>query len=595
MKLKLIIILLLLSFNLAYCCNYKFVGYYEKESIEDNFPEKIVLFENLNKHVEFTKKSNNEYEFKEYWIIGLTATAGTPLGFNKVDKTWKYHAGKASVNQDFSKITLHRTSNGDAVFNLVSKSFCFDGCIDSDTPNPNGLVKYLKIDNECKAKYVGDVSMTYYRGKVNDGKYIEDGVLIYRGEKYSWGRYEFDKATGLWKKTYDSGGYALLDLDNENLKAYRKSGLLSSEIDYRKNSIRRYYPNKQIKYEGDFKGENKKGKEFYENGKLKYEGFYDRTYYTSGKFYYPNNDKFSRKSYEGEFIGRKNTRHGKGELIWNDGGKYVGEFKKGYFDGYGTRYYSDGDIFYQGNWKGGRYHGKGKLKYKDGYYFEGKFSNNEPTSIGKIFNPENKLVFEGNYIEGKCDGLKNQERINKIKQKIEQERLQRQITENPREFYKRKIANYFPNLKVSAYEQKGSYKDCTIIELSGSTVVASVAATGFWGDTFYRKYKFNFDDNGNISSHYRVEDNYKSSRSTCYEEGSSSDYIACGNFQTVKVQIICDIAYENVYYYGGGSCNDGVAGNCSYLESGYYLDGIGCDTYLGKNKEEAYKKACNCD
>lgn len=63
----------------------------------------------------------------------------------------------------------------------------------------------------------------------------------------------------------------------------------------------------------------------------------------------------SEQSYSGQLEG--GVPHGHGSF-WNNGYKYVGEFKKGMFDGYGTLYYPEGDK-YVGYWKEGKWHGRG--------------------------------------------------------------------------------------------------------------------------------------------------------------------------------------------------------------------------------------------
>ena len=55
---------------------------------------------------------------------------------------------------------------------------------------------------------------------------------------------------------------------------------------------------------------------------------------------------------------------------YQNGEKYVGEFKGNAKNGFGTYYYLNKD-YYEGFWKDDKCHGKGKETYKDGSFFEG--------------------------------------------------------------------------------------------------------------------------------------------------------------------------------------------------------------------------------
>ena len=59
-----------------------------------------------------------------------------------------------------------------------------------------------------------------------------------------------------------------------------------------------------------------------------------------------------------------NCRNGQGTKTWA-GRKYVGEFKDGNVNGYGTATYSNGTK-YVGEFKDFQYHGEGTLTYADG-------------------------------------------------------------------------------------------------------------------------------------------------------------------------------------------------------------------------------------
>lgn len=56
---------------------------------------------------------------------------------------------------------------------------------------------------------------------------------------------------------------------------------------------------------------------------------------------------------KGKYEGTKlnNMRHGNGAFYYNEGGKYVGEWKENKMDGKGTLYYPNNTKAYEGDWK----------------------------------------------------------------------------------------------------------------------------------------------------------------------------------------------------------------------------------------------------
>ena len=65
--------------------------------------------------------------------------------------------------------------------------------------------------------------------------------------------------------------------------------------------------------------------------------------------------------YVGEY--KNGLMHGKGEFEFSSGSKYVGEFRNNTRDGHGTYIYSNGHK-YVGLWENGRKHGKGEYRNK---------------------------------------------------------------------------------------------------------------------------------------------------------------------------------------------------------------------------------------
>ena len=67
--------------------------------------------------------------------------------------------------------------------------------------------------------------------------------------------------------------------------------------------------------------------------------------------------------------------NGYGTYYFNNGDKYIGEFKNSQFNGYGSYFYSDGDK-YIGEWKNGKYNGQGMHTY-DGEIVNGIWRNDK--------------------------------------------------------------------------------------------------------------------------------------------------------------------------------------------------------------------------
>ncbi len=74
--------------------------------------------------------------------------------------------------------------------------------------------------------------------------------------------------------------------------------------------------------------------------------------------------------------------HGKGKVVYANGGFYEGDYFNGNLHGKGKMTWENG-ITYQGDWKNGKTHGKGKLILPNGDIFEGNFINNKINGKGK--------------------------------------------------------------------------------------------------------------------------------------------------------------------------------------------------------------------
>jgi hypothetical protein len=94
-----------------------------------------------------------------------------------------------------------------------------------------------------------------------------------------------------------------------------------------------------------------------------------------------------------------------GRKVDSSGNEYVGEWKTGYYDGYGTYYFLAESEFkgdkYFGEFKEGKFNGKGTYIWSDGFKLVGEFKNNEPNGLGTytflVESNSNKFKYVGEY------------------------------------------------------------------------------------------------------------------------------------------------------------------------------------------------------
>ena len=82
------------------------------------------------------------------------------------------------------------------------------------------------------------------------------------------------------------------------------------------------------------------------------------------------------------------------ELVYVDGGKYIGDVKDGYRHGKGKYNHANGEI-YIGDYKDGWRHGKGITEYPDGGKIVGEWKNDEPNGYAVISMPDGVIKYEG--------------------------------------------------------------------------------------------------------------------------------------------------------------------------------------------------------
>ena len=89
--------------------------------------------------------------------------------------------------------------------------------------------------------------------------------------------------------------------------------------------------------------------------------------------------------YVGEF--KNGTFHGKGTYTWTNGYKYVGEFEWSYRSGQGTMTHPDGST-YVGGWKVNKYSGQGTFTWANGDKYVGEFDIYDTATHGTLIYPD---------------------------------------------------------------------------------------------------------------------------------------------------------------------------------------------------------------
>ncbi len=97
-----------------------------------------------------------------------------------------------------------------------------------------------------------------------------------------------------------------------------------------------------------------------------------------GEMEYENGDK-----YDGEW--KDGKHHGLGTMTYADGREYTGMWKDGIHHGLmGIMTYADGSI-YNGKWKDGKRHGWGRMTYQNGDKYRGEWKDGIYTMAGGGF------------------------------------------------------------------------------------------------------------------------------------------------------------------------------------------------------------------
>ena len=131
----------------------------------------------------------------------------------------------------------------------------------------------------------------------------------------------------------------------------------------------------------------------WENG-TKYMGEWkDGKKHGQGTFTY-GKGKWEGDKYEGEF--KVGYRNGQGTYTWSDGDKYVGEFKDDKPNGEGTYTWPDGRK-HEGEFKEGIKHGQGTFTLSNGSRYVGEWRRDKPWNV-KFYDKNGNII--GKFVIG---------------------------------------------------------------------------------------------------------------------------------------------------------------------------------------------------
>ena len=262
------------------------------------------------------------------------------------------------------------------------------------------VVEILEEDKISKDHFL------YNELLIDDNKLINSQIYIpqyakgkelvnARGKIIKINKYEF---THLANTEYGSSGSPIFLINSERVIGIHKE----SNRDQTENYGDFIYPIIDI-IKNDIKmkrnmGKYINGKYIYEDGKYYLGEFKNNLPNGKGVKYYSNGNI----QYEGHIMNGK--YEGKGKFIWEDGRYYIGQWKNHLPNGKGTKYYSNGNINIEGYWIDGKINGNGKFIHEDGSYYIGQFKNDLPNGKGIVYYKNGNILYEGDFINDKREG-----------------------------------------------------------------------------------------------------------------------------------------------------------------------------------------------
>jgi len=95
------------------------------------------------------------------------------------------------------------------------------------------------------------------------------------------------------------------------------------------------------------------------------------------------------KSNDGKYLGQINIAtgnlEGRGVFIWNNGIKYIGNWKEGNMTGEGVLFDKNNKLIFEGNYYNNKKYGKGRFILKDNEYYEGEFFDDKMEGKGTYY------------------------------------------------------------------------------------------------------------------------------------------------------------------------------------------------------------------
>jgi len=275
-------------------------------------------------------------------------------------------------------------------------------------------------------------------------------------------------------KTKDFTDYVndkwMLSVPVYGLRAGKYSGKMN---DGKRNGFGTHTLLNGSKYVGDWKDDKMHGEGIYTVNNYQYKGqFNDGNFNGNGSLITLNLWGDTLNKFEGEFEDGKFIN---GTVIEEDrslytGYRYVGEYKLGKRDGYGSYYAYENDYMYMGEWKDNKKHGNGTADWGGGYVYEGEWKDGKEEGQGS-FSYANGGKYLGEWKDGKKEG---------------QGSITFGIGDFEGESYSGEWKNNMPNGKgkeiTNAYTHEGAFKDWIFHGQGKRTYVDGTTVEGEWNE-----------------------------------------------------------------------------------------------------------------
>ena len=265
------------------------------------------------------------------------------------------------------------------------------------------VIEILKEDNITKDYFLFNVNETENNRLINENiytKYIKGNKLLnVEGKIIKINKNEFIYLSNVSDLAYKLSGCPIFLENNNNIlgihrgikenKTENYGYLIFPIINLIKDDINRK------RNTGKFLN----GKYIWEDNKY-YIGEYNNNNIPNGKGvkYYSNGNI----QFEGYFMNGK--FEGKGKYYYDDGDYFIGEYKNGLRNGKGITYNKNGNLLTEGVYFSGKREGTGKNVYEDGVYYVGEFKNGLKNGKGIEYYPNENILYEGDFLNGNYDG-----------------------------------------------------------------------------------------------------------------------------------------------------------------------------------------------